>query len=66
MAATGIHDATSVEVSNYSTCAVVSTGGIECWGDDYDGELGNGYAGIIGNGTTATYSDVPTSVLAPT
>jgi alpha-tubulin suppressor-like RCC1 family protein len=35
-------------------CAVLSTGHMSCWGDNADGELGNG--------TTVTYSDVPVAV----
>lgn len=37
-------------------CALLSTGHVDCWGDGFSGELGNG--------TTPTYSDVPLAVLA--
>jgi alpha-tubulin suppressor-like RCC1 family protein len=51
----GISDAKAVASDTYgdSFCAVLSTGGVKCWGD-------NGY-GQLGNGTTTT-SDVPVPV----
>jgi alpha-tubulin suppressor-like RCC1 family protein len=48
-AVTGITDAVSIDSDgsvNYdSYCAVLSTGGVDCWGDDTYGELGNGTVG---------------------
>ena len=32
---------TSVSVGYDSTCATLSTGGVDCWGYNRDGELGN-------------------------
>ncbi len=37
-----------------SYCAVLTSGGVDCWGYNGDGELGNG---------TTTYSDVPVEVV---
>ncbi|MGA8364608.1 MAG: hypothetical protein WB709_08810 [Solirubrobacteraceae bacterium] len=43
VAVSGISTATSVTaVGDFHTCAVLSGGKIDCWGDNEDGELGNG------------------------
>ncbi len=48
-AVAGITDGVSVASDNYpngeSYCAVLSTGGVDCWGYNSDGELGNGVVG---------------------
>lgn len=41
-AVTGLTDAVSVVGGSYGYCAVLSSGSAECWGDDANGELGNG------------------------
>ena len=42
----GITNAHSVASDgHYGFCAVLSTGGVQCWGDNGDGELGNGTLG---------------------
>jgi alpha-tubulin suppressor-like RCC1 family protein len=41
--------------SGTSVCAVLSTGRVDCWGDNQEGQLGDG---------TTTNSDVPVAVLA--
>jgi alpha-tubulin suppressor-like RCC1 family protein len=38
----GITDATAIAVGNSFACAIVGGGGVKCWGDDSNGELGNG------------------------
>ena len=55
VAVTGISDAKAVASDTYgnSFCAVLTTGHMECWGANGDGQLGNG---------TTTTSDVPVSV----
>jgi alpha-tubulin suppressor-like RCC1 family protein len=55
IAVLGISDAKAVASDTYgnSFCAVLSTGHMECWGNNGDGQLGNG---------TTTSSDVPVSV----
>ncbi|HTY95727.1 MAG TPA: hypothetical protein VMB91_01715 [Solirubrobacteraceae bacterium] len=52
----GIADAT--QVSQGSTCAMLSSGHVECWGSNYSGRLGHG----IGDAELA-YSDVPVEAL---
>jgi len=38
----GIPDATELVSGYFGYCAVLANGGVDCWGDDRDGELGNG------------------------
>jgi len=45
-AVTGLSDAVSVSSeTDDSFCALLSTGGVDCWGDNYAGELGDGRTG---------------------
>ena len=61
---------TSVSVGFYSTCATLSTGGVDCWGFNASGQLGNNSATqepapveVVGVNGTGTLSGV-TSVSA--
>jgi alpha-tubulin suppressor-like RCC1 family protein len=53
----GITDATQVAAGYLHTCALLSTGDIECWGFNGYGQLGNGRTG-----TTSYDSDTPVEV----
>ena len=59
----GITDATSLASAVENVCAVLSTGRIDCWGDNTSGELGNGTIG--GSGAEHGY-DTPQSVIGIT
>jgi alpha-tubulin suppressor-like RCC1 family protein len=50
----GISDATQVAAGGYQSCALLTTGQVDCWGDNDYGELGDG--------STELTSDVPVSV----
>ena len=56
----GITDATAITTSSSHTCALHQDGTISCWGDNYNGQLGNGQSG--GNAD----SSVPAQVLGIT
>ena len=52
----GISDAVSVSADGEHSCAVHRTGEVSCWGDNWQGELGNGESGA------GMESDVPVKV----
>jgi alpha-tubulin suppressor-like RCC1 family protein len=45
--ASGVRDVT---VGQYFACALMLAGGVKCWGNDSDGELGNGDSHVAGYG----------------
>lgn len=50
---TGISNAVSLSIGSHHACAVLSTGGVSCWGSNGSGELGDG---------TTTSTDTPQPV----
>jgi hypothetical protein len=42
----GLFGATAVSVGNYSACALLVGGSMECWGLNSDGQLGDGTTGL--------------------
>jgi alpha-tubulin suppressor-like RCC1 family protein len=51
----GISNAVAPSAGDYSSCALLKTGELQCWGDNWDGELGNG--------TTVINSTLPVTVV---
>ncbi len=42
LAVVGVTDARQVSSGDLHSCALLASGGVECWGDNSDGELGDG------------------------
>lgn len=47
----GAHVYDAISAGTYHTCGLLSTGQIECWGDDSEGQLGDG---LYGNNVYST------------
>ena len=56
-----------LDMGERSICALMSTGGVKCWGSTLEGQLGNGNGGVGGIGNSSDYpedvveGDSPTS-----
>jgi alpha-tubulin suppressor-like RCC1 family protein len=48
----GVTGATAITVGEFHACALVSGGGVECWGDNQYGELGDGVSGAGTNSSS--------------
>jgi alpha-tubulin suppressor-like RCC1 family protein len=59
----GLTDAISLVSNDDGYCAVLSSGGVDCWGYNATGELGNG---TVGGPDGADGYDTPQYVVAPT
>lgn len=46
---TTISGISQISLGEYHVCALLKSGGIECWGDDFDGQDGNGVLGYSVN-----------------
>jgi alpha-tubulin suppressor-like RCC1 family protein len=62
----GITNAIAVAGGSSHTCAVLSTGSVQCWGHNGCGQLGNGNSGNCDVSASAMDSSVPISVLGIT
>ena len=59
--------ATAIAAGDSHTCALLTTGGVRCWGYGYYGQLGYGNTNTIGDDETpATAGDVPLGFAATT
>ena len=59
----GISNATDVDASGTNTCAVLSTGHVECWGENREGQVGNGEFGSGLEGESPPWWEVPDEVM---
>jgi len=65
-AVTGITNALSAASdSDYGYCAVLSSGGVDCWGYNFYGQVGNGTWGLTGSDPAGGY-DTPQAVIGIT
>ena len=55
--------ATKVSTGARHTCAVITGGAVQCWGDDSAGQLGNGDGG--GSNTPVTVMNIPVPPPSP-
>jgi alpha-tubulin suppressor-like RCC1 family protein len=42
----GLEDGVALGMGLYHSCAVLGSGGAKCWGNNFDGQLGNGQSGV--------------------
>jgi alpha-tubulin suppressor-like RCC1 family protein len=57
VAVTGLSsDVTAIAAGQSHTCALMTSGAVQCWGDNEDGQLGN---------NSTTNSSVPVTVVEP-
>ena len=64
---TGLTNATSVVSDGFDGyCALLTTGGVDCWGSDEVGQLGNGSVTVQGGSGGADGYDTPQAVMGVT
>ncbi|HJX62554.1 MAG TPA: hypothetical protein VJ860_01220 [Polyangia bacterium] len=59
----GISGATGIGVGSAHTCVVIAGGAVQCWGANYEGQLGDGIYGTE-TGSITTGSPTPMTVVA--
>jgi len=59
----GITNATAVSVGYSSVCALLATGTVQCWGNDQDGQMGNGTASATAQTSPVTVSNITTATV---